>query len=321
MHIIFNCPPMPYLIVGGIAMFREGDTHSRRNLDHTFDLIYVISGRLYIEENKKRFIVAPGQFLILPPKTQHKGYKHCDQETNFYWIHFYTTGDFYCSEVPVQYSNKEYCRGKCYERDDFQISLPQYGSVNKEFQQQFTNYMKTIAQVKIDRHQNAKIFYTSAISQIKYQQLFYTILTFICDSREDTICQDLAEDIFEYLTMHYQESLQLKKIAKQYAFHPAHIIRCVKRKYGVTPLQLLLHIRMDKAKKLLRSTNDPINIISMHVGFTDNAYFSKQFKRMIKMTPSEYRCLPFYQDTDIDPLAIFATRSNLAATPFSGQNV
>ncbi|WP_235814660.1 AraC family transcriptional regulator [Propionispora sp. 2/2-37] len=300
-------------------MFREGDRHSRRNLDHTFDLIYVVSGQLYMEENKKRFIVAPGQFLILPPKTLHTGYKHCDTETNFYWIHFYTTGDFYCSEVPVQYSSKEYCRGKCYERDDFQLSLPQYGFVNKELQQQFTNYMKTIAQVKIDRHQNAKIFYTSTTSQIKYQQLFYTILTFICDSHEEVTCQDLAEDIFEYLMAHYQESLQLKKIAKQYAFHPAHIIRCVKRKYGVTPLQLLLHIRMDKAKKLLRSTNDPINTISSHVGFTDNAYFSKQFKRMVKMTPSEYRYLPFSQDTGIDQPAILTACPGPTNAPSPGR--
>lgn len=300
MYIIFKCPPMPYLIVGGVAMFREGDTHSQRCLDHTFDLIYVSSGQLYIEENKKRFIISPGQFLILPPKTLHKGYKHCDVETNFYWIHFYSTGDFYCTDTPVYDAKKEHSSGKCYEKDDFQISLPQYGSVSKEIQNEFMNYMKTITQVKIDRRHNSKIFYTSTISEIKCQQLFYTILTFICDSRKEVRYKDIAEDIFEYLTTHYQEPFQLKEIAKKYSFHPAHIIRCVKRKYGITPLQLLLNIRHNKAKKLLRDTDDSINEIAMAIGVTDNAYFSKQFKKNIKMTPSEYRSLYYGKDADFN---------------------
>ncbi|MBP2632290.1 MAG: AraC family transcriptional regulator [Firmicutes bacterium] len=300
MYIIFNCPPLPHLIVGGIAMFRAGDTHSRRTLDHTFDLLYVVSGQLHMEENKVRFTVSPGQFLVLPPKTMHKGYKHCDMDTNFYWIHFYSTGDFYLANTPAYYDNKEHCHGKYYEIDDFQIVLPQYGSVNKEFQNQFLDYMKTLSQVKIDRHQNAKIFYDSTISEIKYQQLFYTILTFICDSHEETIPHDIAEKIFEYLTTHYQEPFQLNKIAKKYSFHPAYIIRCVKRKYGITPLQLLLDIRLNKAKQLLTNTNNSINNIAATVGFVDNAYFSKQFKKRLKLTPSEYRNLYYGKNSKLE---------------------
>jgi len=300
MYIIFNCPPLPYLIVGGIALFREGDTHSRRTLDHTFDLIYVVSGQLHMEENKVRFSVSPGQFLILPPKTMHKGYKHCDMDTNFYWIHFYSTGDFYYAHTPTNNDSKEHSHGKYYEIDDFQIAIPQYGTVSKELQNQFLDYMKTISQVKIDRRQNTKTFYNSTISEIKYQQLFYTILTFICDAREEVIHHDIAEEIFDYLTTHYQDPFQLKKIAKKYSFHPAYIIRCVKRKYGITPLQLLLDIRLNKAKQLLASNNDSINNIAATVGFTDNAYFSKQFKKRLNLTPSEYRNLYYGKNSKFD---------------------
>jgi AraC-like DNA-binding protein len=295
MYIVFNCPPLPHLIVGGVATFREGDTHSRRTLDHTFDLIYVISGKLYMEENKIHFTVLPGQFLILPPKRLHRGYKHCDVETNFYWIHFYSTGDFYYSDTTIYSGNKEYCHGKCYEIDDFQISIPQYGLINKELQNQFLDYMYRLTQVKIDRYQNTKII-TSTISELKYQQIFYTILTFICDSTIESTYQDLGKEIFEYLVIHYQEPFHLKDIAKKYAFHPAHIIRCVNRKYGITPLQLLLSIRLSKAKQLLANTTDPVNNIATTIGFTDNAYFAKQFKKNMHMTPSEYRNLYYKKD-------------------------
>ena len=44
MFAIFQCPPIPHLIVGGIASFRCGDVHMARTLTRNFDLIYVIQG-------------------------------------------------------------------------------------------------------------------------------------------------------------------------------------------------------------------------------------------------------------------------------------
>ena len=81
----------------------------------------------------------------------------------------------------------------------------------------------------------------------------------------------------------------MKKLAAEYAFHPTHIIRCVKKKYGISPLQLLLNIRINKAKELLVETNHTISQIGMEVGFEDNAYFTKQFKKIVQQTPTEYR--------------------------------
>ena len=63
-------------------------------MEQTFDLIFVTAGTLYMEENNKRYTVDERQFLILLPNRLHKGYKCCDKPTNFFWLHFYTTGSF-----------------------------------------------------------------------------------------------------------------------------------------------------------------------------------------------------------------------------------
>ena len=52
--INLNCPPLPYFIVGGGCVYRPGDIHERRTIRNVFDLIYVHSGTLYLEQDPFR---------------------------------------------------------------------------------------------------------------------------------------------------------------------------------------------------------------------------------------------------------------------------
>lgn len=257
-------------------------------MEQTFDLIFVTAGTLYMEENNKRYTVDERQFLILPPNRLHKGYKCCDKPTNFFWLHFYTTGSFSYADKPIYDINHKQKANYQFIKEPFHISLPQYGYLNLEQQSQMAECMNAIVQVKIDKKRPKKDFYSSAVSQIKSQQLFFSILSILCDVNISGD-KDVAQDIYDYFNLFYKEPFDLKKLAAEYAFHPTHIIRCVKKKYGISPLQLLLNIRINKTKELLVETNHTISQIGMEVGFEDNAYFTKQFKKIVQQTPTEYR--------------------------------
>ncbi len=289
MIINFISPPMPHLIVGGISIFRKGDKHERRIIHNTFDLIYVRSGTMYMEENGKHFDVQKGQFLILAPDRTHAGYRHCDEDTVFSWIHFYSAGDFSFSEKPVQYMPAKMNKNKYYQKDKFYISIPQYGTMNPNYNRDIEGYLDQISQVKIDKYNQQKLFYNLASSQIDYQILFMKIIAHICESSEKPQEKDLAEEIYGFLKHSYTEPFNLTELAHRFSFHPAYIIRCTKLKYGHTPLQLLINIRMEEAKKLLKTTNLHVNIIAQNVGYYDTAYFSKLFKSITGMTALEYR--------------------------------
>jgi len=254
----------------------------------TFDLIFVTAGKLYLEENSQKYILKKGEFLILPPNRLHKGYKCCDEATDFFWLHFYTTGKFKYMDKPIYDKNHKQKANYQFTKEPFHISLPQHGSLTAEQQSQMAEYMNTIVQVKIDKTKPKKDFYSSTVSQLKSQQLFFSILSILCDIHEPNT-KNVAEKIYEHFSLFYTESFDLKKLSDEYAFHPTHIIRCVKNKYGLSPLQLLLHIRIQKAKELLTYTNFSINKVAISVGFDDNAYFTKQFKRIIGTTPTNYR--------------------------------
>ena len=289
MYINFVCPPMPHLIVGGVSIFRKGDRHERRMIHNTFDIVYVRKGTIYLEEDSIQYELKRGQFIILSPDTSHGGYRYCSEDTVFSWIHFYTTGEFFYSKTPEHYVQSKINKNKYYQKDSFNISLPKSGTIHQRYQKDMEYYLEQISQVKIDRYNHQKLFYNSAVSQIEYQRLFLEIIKIICELSEKTKEKDLAEEIYNYFQNCYQDPFDLTELSHKYSFHPVYIIRCIKKKYGMTPLQLLISIRMEEAKKLLVTTNLNVNIIAQNVGFYDAAYFSKQFKKSTGMTALNYR--------------------------------
>ena len=64
--------------------------------------------------------------------------------------------------------------------------------------------------------------------------------------------------------------------------------RCV-RELGRSPMQHVTYVRMQRARHLLETTQDKLDVIAQLLGFTDGMTFSRAFKRWIGLNPSEYR--------------------------------
>ena len=58
---------------------------------------------------------------------------------------------------------------------------------------------------------------------------------------------------------------------------------------GRYPKEYILHHRVEAGKMLLNKTDGPITLISLALGFSSHAAFSKAFKRKSECTPSEWR--------------------------------
>ena len=180
-------------------------------------------------------------------------------------------------------------KNKYYQKDKFTISLPQFGSLPRKQGDRLKDYMEQISQVKIDKYNQQKLFFDSTSSQIEYQILFLRILSLICESNEHPKEKDLAGEIYSYMLKVYAQPFSLAGLSHHFSFHPAYITRCVKKKYHMTPLQLLIQIRMEEARKLLKTTSLHVNTIGQLVGYPDAAYFSKQFKQVMGMTAAACR--------------------------------
>ncbi|MBN2068375.1 MAG: helix-turn-helix domain-containing protein [Opitutales bacterium] len=69
----------------------------------------------------------------------------------------------------------------------------------------------------------------------------------------------------------------------------SHLFRLFKQATGESLIDYLIHIRLQRAQMLLRTTDQCITEIAYTCGFSDGNYFARQFRKSINLTPSEYR--------------------------------
>lgn len=103
------------------------------------------------------------------------------------------------------------------------------------------------------------------------------------------VSQERIQIMLEYIHQHYQEKLTLEQIAASAMVSTRECLRCFQLCIQKTPFAYLLDYRVQMAETLLRTTDLPITEIAMETGFSNSAYFSKVFKEMRNISPSQYR--------------------------------
>ncbi|WP_281885416.1 response regulator [Paenibacillus sp. YYML68] len=96
-------------------------------------------------------------------------------------------------------------------------------------------------------------------------------------------------EIAKYISNHYHEDISLQEIANHFYLSREYISRKFKQEFGENLSDYLSRIRMDKAKLLLLNPHLRIAQIASMVGYEDEKYFSKVFKKTTGVTPNEYR--------------------------------
>lgn len=97
------------------------------------------------------------------------------------------------------------------------------------------------------------------------------------------------KDIIAYVDTYYMEELSLEKLSSRFFFSREHISRKFKQETGMPLSKYVTKLRIDQAKSWLQNTDESIYSISLMLGYQDEKYFSKLFKKVVGMTPFEYR--------------------------------
>ena len=95
-------------------------------------------------------------------------------------------------------------------------------------------------------------------------------------------------EIEMYLMEHYQD-ISLQQLARQFHFSTTYLSRLLYQNWGIGFAQGLQRIRLHMAENLLRSTDLSITDICRQVGYENDSYFIRIFKRAYGLTPGQYR--------------------------------
>lgn len=253
-----------------VAAYTKVSPHWRDiNFIPDFDRFYYIregEGRLQIGD--KQFYPQPGQLFVMPAKIL-QSYSTINENTfGKYWCHFNATlGDMNLFQV---------------------LELPYYIQVNEQ------EKLEQLFQQLIVHHESNELISILRVKAILLEIISYYIehagIEKIHLPASSSI--EKAETVLKYIENHLSENLTIEELAKLVHFHPNYFIHFFKSIFGLSPIQYINKMRIEKAKLLLTTTDMTVTEIASSVGI-QLYYFSRSFKNNTGYSPSVFRNLFF----------------------------
>ncbi len=120
--------------------------------------------------------------------------------------------------------------------------------------------------------------------------LLDTVLKFMSDMSVDSSLRhaNIIHRCIQHISTRYAEHLTLEEMAGIVSFSPDYLSRIFRQETGISFNQYLNHVRIAKAKELIRHSSLRFTDISQMTGFDDQSYFTKVFCRVEGISPREY---------------------------------
>lgn len=126
----------------------------------------------------------------------------------------------------------------------------------------------------------------------KIQHLTENMVIDLCQSVRNYHCQNYTpavHKVVHYIHSNLSHNLTAASIAAEFHLSPDYLSKQMKESTGLSITKFIMRERLNKAAILLLSTDYLVQNISNYVGYSDNNYFVKIFKKHYEMTPTAYR--------------------------------
>lgn len=249
-----------------IGQLHAQTTHiSKRENLASYLFFVVLSGSGTLKYDGEIYQLTPGDCIFIDCQ---KSYSHETSEDlwQLKWIHFYG------SNMPSIYD-------KYVERGGQPVFRPNNPTT---FLEVWNHIYETAAS-------------TDYIRDMRINEGLNSLLTLLMaeswsgDSASSGSKTEILVEIKKYLDEHYPDRITLDDLSEKFYINKFYLTRIFKKQFGVTLNDYLLQTRITHAKQLLRFTDKTVEAIGIECGMGTVHYFSRMFKRVEGIAPSEYR--------------------------------
>ncbi len=117
----------------------------------------------------------------------------------------------------------------------------------------------------------------------------YTIWQQPLRTYADGLSQYKLQQTIDYINTYLEEDLSLEAIASTLGMSQYYFARLFKQSMGIAPYQYVIQQRVERAKQLLRQRELSIAEIALRCGFASQGHLNLHFKRLVGVTPREFR--------------------------------
>lgn len=282
----FISPPIPYFIDCGRAFYQAGERHVSRSNIGVFDLVVVTKGALSLGEGGREWIIEAGEAFILRPDANHYGTEPCLTDTEIIWIHFHTFGAWdECSSMSKCLDNQSALiaahKQTAYlnHSEVCSVFLPKYTRLKPKAMDILGQFFQLEEEPRSLRNWKKQSVF----------QFFIQYLDRELAETSDGTAFNLAEKVELFIRQNYTSKVTNSILQRELNYHPNYMARCMLKVYAMTPMDYLLHYRIEQGKKLLVQTDWTITRIAEEVGFQHGSYFTFCFSNKEGISPHQFR--------------------------------
>ena len=263
---------LEYVLTGKFKAPSKNWKHELFDLNE-FELIVMTEGILYLTYGNNEFTLSKGEFLLLPPsKFFRSGFR--ESYCSFYWLHF-SSSEFSQEEI------KDPCHQ---EQTSRIISIPQTGVIPKPGK--IIVLMKQLQDCVKNGYPIACLNVMTACVVLElYGQLFLREP----NTRKPSNREQIYSDILDYVKLNISRNIKATDIAAHFGYNEKYLSHVFSSFAGMTLKKFILSQKIDLANFLLNDTNKSISEIAKETGFSDSHNFSRCYKKVTGLSPTEYR--------------------------------
>jgi len=266
--LVKNNPLIADLYITDTGYYPQARYHFRERPSgsNQFILIYCVDGQGEIRLNETVHTVSGDQFFIIPAGMPHAYRSDENNPWSIYWIHF--SGNkagiysrFACQPQSIERSKTS----RITDRIDLFSEI--FRNLDRGFSTETLEYVNQCLP-----HLLASFTHLSQFRLIKES------------GEKDPVAQSI-NFMLEQLT----QKLKLEEIAAETGLSASHYSRLFVNRTGHSPIDYFIQLKIQRACRLLDNSGWMIADVSREMGFDDQFYFSRVFRKVMGMSPAEYR--------------------------------
>lgn len=267
-HNITSSPVNAALYITDIGYYPKAAFHyrQRKNGAQQHILIYCVSGRGWCRLKDHHLSIQANEFLVIPEKKPHVYGADKDDPWTIYWVHFRGSGSAPITEALLERV----------------VNGDHHIAFNEDRIGLFDKMYTTL------EHGYGK--HTSGYAGIL---LWHFLGSFLYDDRfSENLRQqenDVVNEAIQYMRENLNVKISLDDICHRVCVSVSHFSLLFKQKTGYSPIEYLIHLKIQRACQLLQFSALRIHEIAEAIGMDDPYYFSRLFTNTMGISPKNYR--------------------------------
>lgn len=251
-----------YLTDVGFYPHASGHYKERPDGTDACILLYCLDGKGYVRTDGHLYTLTASEAFCIPRGMPHCYYADEHDPWSILWVHF---------------KGEDIVR---YPIDRMKIVRLNSPASDRRMQ----SYFEILFRVLEKNYTLGNFIYISQMLSLILSEIYFRERT-----DENTSQNRHVTAVIRYMYAHINRGLTLDELSEQVGLSKSYLNTIFRASTGHPPLDFFLRLKMEEACKLLQMENKYIYEVAAAVGYSDPYYFSRMFRRIVGISPKEYR--------------------------------